>query len=340
MMKNQALVITKPKDIAIRECEMPNADGKVLIEVMYVAVCGSDVKLYAGTYTAPHSYPIVIGHEWLGKVIEAPQGAKVKAGDYCVGDCSVYCGECYYCGFNKNHCEHIEKRGITIDGGAEKYIAVDAMHVNKCIAMDNKKLLTLTEPISVAVNGIVNRVPKEVYGRCRRALVLGCGGIGLASIFTLRKMGVKDITAIDIAKGKVDRVNEFGLDGLRAVCTDAQALSKEASNQYDLIVEATGNAQSLVQTTNLAAPCAHIVCLGHQKEISYDFGTVVKKSLTIHASNGSTGGFMEAMEIIKENEEYISKMITEIVPFEEAPRYFEESILTKDNIKVLIDLTK
>ncbi|MCR5665282.1 MAG: alcohol dehydrogenase catalytic domain-containing protein [Eubacterium sp.] len=339
MKDNKALVITKPKEIAVRDCEMPSTAGKVLIEVCYVAVCGSDVKLYAGTYTAPHSYPIVIGHEWLGKVIQAPMNAKVKSGDYCVGDCSVYCGSCYYCGFNKNHCEHIEKRGITIDGGAARYIAVDPMHVNKCIDASDLKLLTLTEPISVAVNGIVNRVPKEVYKRCRKALVLGCGGIGLASIFTLKEMGVEDITAIDISDAKVERVNAFGIAGLTAICTDAKALAKEKKDGYDLIVEATGNAASLQETTSLAAPCAHIVCLGHQKEMQYDFGTVVKKSLTINASNGSTGGFDKAMEIIQKNERYIKQMITDIVPFEKAPDYFRESIMAKDNIKVLIDLT-
>ena len=374
--KNEALIITKPKKIDLQECPMPEPKkDELLIEVHYVAVCGSDIKLFAGSYTAPHKYPIVIGHEWLGRVIQTCEGTDIKVDDYVVGDCSIFCGECYYCKFNKNHCIHIEKRGITLDGGCARYIAINKKHVTRCIdGLKDPKLLTLTEPMSVAVNGIANRVPRDVLDRTRKALIMGCGGIGLMSLFTLRYLGVKDITMTDIVPEKVQMVNDWGLEGVHALqmmpsemvegkkveeefthgpnygvmvsdhveakkIIPVDADGNEFKDSFDLIVEATGQAEScLGVSVSLAAPCAHLVCLGHQKPLQIDFGSILKKSMTIHASNGSTGGFPQAMEIIRDNEELVAQMVTDIVPLKDAAVYFRRKILKKPNIKVLIDL--
>ena len=341
-MKNKALIITKPKNIDLKECPMPEPKrDELLIEVHYVAVCGSDIKLFAGTYTAPHKYPIVIGHEWLGRVIQTCEGTDIKEDDYVVGDCSIFCGECYYCKFNKNHCIHIEKRGITLDGGCARYIAINKRHVTRCIdGLNDPKLLTLTEPMSVAVNGIANRVPQDVLDRTRKALIMGCGGIGLMSLFTLRCLGVRDITMADIVPEKVRMVNGWGLEGVEALqmMPSEMAEGSECRDSFDLIVEATGQTSCLGASISLAAPCAHLVCIGHQKPLEIDFGSILKKSMTIHASNGSTGGFPQAMEIIRDNEDLVGQMVTDIVPLEEAAAYFRTKILKKPNIKVLIDL--
>ncbi len=341
MKKNYALTIIKPGEMRLLEHEMPvPKDDEVLVEVHYVAVCGSDVKLYAGTYTAPHSYPVVMGHEWLGTVIDKGNDVTLPIGQKVVGDCSLYCGECYYCQVNKNHCVNIEKRGITVDGAAANYIVVKERHVNACPDTENPMLLTLTEPMSVAVNGIVNRVPRDVIKRTRRALVLGCGGIGLMSLFTLLMEGISEIVMVDVLPDKVNRVQGFGLKGVTAKCFDTRDIGEETVGCFDIIVEATGHSESLQKTVEVINPCGHIVCLGHQTNMDFDFGTVVTKSLTIHASNGSTGGFERAMEQIITYAPYVEQMIMDVVPFSEAETLFENKALFASAIKVLIDLSK
>lgn len=334
-MKNPALVIEKPGVIKLEERPLrPPERDELLIEVDYVALCGSDVKLFAGSYTAPHRYPVVVGHEWLGRVSQC--GADVTgfvAGDLVTGDCSVFCGSCQMCAVNKNHCEAIEKSGITVDGKCSRYATVNQRHVYKCPPMDDPLPLVLTEPASVGVTGIVGRVPESVFVRARKAVVLGAGGIGILTLLTLCEYSFEEIVIVDVSQEKLDFVDSFGLETVRT-CADVFTLGED----YDIVVEAAGHPATLQACPRLAAPAGHIVCLGHQKTVEVDFGAIIKKSLTLHASNGSTGGFEKAMEIIQKRRDIDRRLITKIVPLAEAPAYIAGPMKDETNIKVVIDL--
>lgn len=335
MAKNLALVIKEPGVIELEERPMPNpAADEVLVEVHYVALCGSDVKLYHGSYTAPHRYPVVVGHEWVGRVVST--GAIVgdlQPGDVVTGDCSVFCGACPMCEVNKNHCQNIEKSGITVDGKCANYITAKRMHVYQCPAIDDIKPLVLTEPTAVSVNGITCRVPDSALQRARSALVLGGGGIGILATLVLREYPIPRIVVMDVAQDKLDLIQSFGLPGVE-VCNDIAVLTEE----FDLVVEAAGQAATLTKTPQLTAPAGNIVCLGHQKKVELDFGTVIAKSLTVHASNGSTGNFAQAMQIIVKRQAIINQLITTTVPLASAPQYIAGEMSNTRNIKVVIDL--
>lgn len=335
MKENLALVIEKPGKIRLEERPIREpGPGEVLVEVDYVALCGSDVKLYAGSYTAPHRYPVVVGHEWLGRVAKAGPDVSLAPGDLVTGDCSVFCGQCPMCDVNRNHCEKIEKSGITVDGKCSRYVTLNARHVYKCPPMAEAKPLVLTEPMSVSVTGITTRVPGAALQRAKKAAVLGAGGIGLLAALVLCEYPIEEITLVDISPEKLAFAQGFGLPQLR-VANDAASLPADG---FDIVVEAAGAAATLQACPRLAAPAGHIVMLGHQKEVALDFGAVIKKSLTLHASNGSTGGFEKAMDIIAKRNDIVGRLITKTVPLEEAPDYIANRMKDEQNIKVVIDL--
>ena len=62
--------------------EPPDSDGPVLVETLAVGVCGTDVEILSGAYgwAPPGRERLVLGHESLGRVLEAPAGAPVAAG--------------------------------------------------------------------------------------------------------------------------------------------------------------------------------------------------------------------------------------------------------------------
>lgn len=336
MQKSKALVIRKPGDIRIEERFVKGPGrGEVLVAVEYVALCGSDAKLYAGSYTAPHRYPVVVGHEWLGRVRACGEGvAGLAPGDVVTGDCSVFCGGCPMCEANKNHCESIEKSGITVDGKCSELAIVNQRHVYKCPPLQNPKVLVLAEPASVGVTGL-SRVPEKALKRVKKAVVLGAGGIGILAGLALCEYSLQEIAVVDISEEKRRLVESFGIETLHA-CQSAAQLGEN----YDIVVEAAGQAQTLQQCPRLAAPAGHIVCLGHQKTVELDFGAVMKKSLTIHASNGSTGGFEKAMEIIVKRQDVISRLITKTILLDDAPAYIANRMQKETNIKVVIDLRR
>ncbi|MCL6477488.1 MAG: alcohol dehydrogenase catalytic domain-containing protein [Peptococcaceae bacterium] len=341
MTANKGLVIESPGklkliNIPLRELE----DDEVLVRVRYVALCGSDIKLYLGSYSAPHKYPLVIGHEWVGEIeqVGSGVGASWHIGNVVTGDCSIFCNSCSYCTTNKNHCANIEKKGITQDGACCRYIIAKDQHIYNCPKLPDIKPLALAEPLAVAVQGIINRIPEECLKRVRSALIIGCGGIGVMALFSLLEFQIPKITIVDSVKEKLSIVSSLGYSNVNTIETDLSDYNTNLVEGFDLIVEAAGSCSALRRAFELANPCGKIICLGHQKNTELDFGMVIKKSLSIFGSIGSTGGFEKAIQIIKKNHSNISKMITKIVPIDKAGHFFKNELQSSKNIKVLIDL--
>jgi glucose 1-dehydrogenase len=63
------------------------ADGSILVQAVAMGVCGTDAEIVSGAYgEAPEGQDrLILGHESLGRVIDAPQEAAVAAGDLVVG---------------------------------------------------------------------------------------------------------------------------------------------------------------------------------------------------------------------------------------------------------------
>src|SRR5580658_11148725 len=67
--------------------EPPENDGPILVETLAVGICGTDIEILSGAYgwAPPGEQRLVLGHESLGRVVEAPDGAPVAKGDLVVG---------------------------------------------------------------------------------------------------------------------------------------------------------------------------------------------------------------------------------------------------------------
>src|ERR1044072_3573375 len=112
----EAITLVRPKDLAItstHDALPPLDDDEVLVKVERVSLCGSDYRLFNGTYHSLATYSIRFGHEWSGTVVDiGAEVTKFEEGDRVTGDCSRWCGTCSFCQKDKNLCKRIEKYGI------------------------------------------------------------------------------------------------------------------------------------------------------------------------------------------------------------------------------------
>src|SRR3546814_19426419 len=62
-------------------------DGAVLVRTLSVGICGTDADIVAGEYgwAPPGRSRLILGHESIGQVEEAPAGSGLAAGDLVVG---------------------------------------------------------------------------------------------------------------------------------------------------------------------------------------------------------------------------------------------------------------
>jgi glucose 1-dehydrogenase len=63
------------------------SEGDVLVQALALGVCGTDAEILGGSYgeAPPGAERLVLGHESLGRVLEAPEGVGVAGGDLVVG---------------------------------------------------------------------------------------------------------------------------------------------------------------------------------------------------------------------------------------------------------------
>jgi threonine dehydrogenase-like Zn-dependent dehydrogenase len=82
----------KPESVGIDDVSEPQAeDGAILVETLAVRVCGTDIEIMEGHYgwPPPGSNRLILGHESLGRVLEAPPEASLVPGDLVVGICAA-----------------------------------------------------------------------------------------------------------------------------------------------------------------------------------------------------------------------------------------------------------
>ncbi len=126
----KAAVVQKPEVVETCEVETPTpAPREVLVRVAYCGVCGSDVpRVWMGS---AHNYPIVLGHEFSGTVVQA--GADVDdalVGKHIAGVPLVPCHECDDCAAGDfSLCKHYSFIGSRRPGAFAEYVAVPAENV-------------------------------------------------------------------------------------------------------------------------------------------------------------------------------------------------------------------
>jgi L-iditol 2-dehydrogenase len=340
--------ILESKSFAIKEVENPTLkENEVLVKVNFIALCGSDLHLYEGTYGGPKNYPITFGHEWSGEVVTI--GSKVKKfqiGDNVTGDCSKYCGECDNCKIDKNLCLYIEKFGITIDGASAEFIVREERYLYKFEESLDSKLAALTEPISVSANLIarVNKISGSFKNK--KVLVLGLGGIGLGAIFILKNYyNCQTVYATDISVKRKGIAQKMGAE---IVQIDARKREDNYGNLYladgyDVIIETTGSKSVFPTTLELINPHGVIGCLGMLPAVEIPQKLIVLKAITLLGSIGGTGSFETVLDLIKKFPEQVKHIISHILPVVDNESLIEAFHIAEnsdESVKVLLDISK
>lgn len=249
----RALVVSAAGPAVAEVPEPPLRDGALLAATVALGVCGTDREIAARGPAAmpPGRDRIVLGHESLGRVIEAPPGSGFAPGDLIAGlvrrPDPVPCGFC--AAGRPDLCENgrFTERGITgRDGfGAERF----RVEPEYAVRVDPGPAGVLVEPASVAVKAWEQL--DRVAGRpAARALVLGAGPIGLLCALLAARRGLEVHVVDRIGRGpKPERARALGA----AYHTSTDGLG----SGFDRVLECTGHlvAEAIAHTAPSGATC-------------------------------------------------------------------------------------
>lgn len=268
----KALVVEKDGLLSFREVNMPRiGEYEALVKTIACGMCGSDIKILHRTFKGiPESdYPVIIGHEAVGEVIET--GSKVTS--YKVGD-KVLISSCppdkeNYPGLNFAW------------GGMTEYGAV--IDPKMPGAPDPAFAMTVLEDDLDPVDSVMIITFREVLSSIRyfgikpedSIVVFGCGPVGLTFIKFLSMLGIKNIIACDILPEKLEQAGHYGATYL--INSKERDVRKEVRDIFpqgvDYVLDAAGVPSILNQGMGLIRDRGTVLCYGvpEKQEVTIDF---------------------------------------------------------------------
>src|SRR5215467_13924094 len=246
--------------------------GEVLVEPDLVGLCGTDLEIIAGDIDPAYvRYPVVLGHEWTGRVAA---GAEL-GGRRVVVEGFIGCGHCAQCATGEtNLCETYDEIGFTRDGAAASQIAVPAYLAHTVADSVLAEDAVLTEPAAVVYRGLSRA---GVTPGCR-ALVIGDGTIALLTVMLLGLWSPAEIVM-------VGRRSEQA--GLAAAAGAGSFSVSDVPPGYDLVVEAAGAAAAVETALAKVRRGGTVLLLGlppHGQSVAMAADDTVNNDLTILGS--------------------------------------------------------
>src|SRR5271154_1612726 len=329
--------------------EPPTSDGPVLVRALALGVCGTDREIVSGSYgwAPPGQKRLVIGHESLGKVKEAPSDSGFKAGDLVVGIVRrpdpVPCPCCAVGEWDMCRNGRYTERGIKeCNGYGSDFFRIEPeflIKLDPSLAMNG----VLVEPTSIVAKAWDQT---EHIGRRSRAwspktlLVTGAGPVGLLAALIGAQRGL-DVHVLDHHESLQKRTIVHQLGGTFHL----ESLADLKDLKPDILMECTG-APSVVRDALGYTASGGIVCLvgvsapGHDLDV--DIGalnrTLVLDNDTVFGSvNANRKHYEDAVAVLERADKgWLGRLITRRVPVEQWTQSLAQQ---PDDIKVVVDFS-
>ncbi|MEU8234402.1 glucose 1-dehydrogenase [Actinoplanes sp. NPDC048967] len=324
-------------------------DHELLVEGLALGVCGTDREIVAGGYgwAPPGRDRLILGHESLGRVRQAPSGSAFTAGDLVVGVVRrpdpVPCGACAHGEFDMCRNGRYTERGIKqLDGYAAELWTVETDYA---VSLDSRlaDVGMLMEPTTVVAKAWeqIDRIGARAWNEPKTVLVTGAGPIGLLAALLGVQRGL-DVHLLDrVTDGpKVGAVAALGATYHHDPVTDVAGKLRP-----DIVIEATG-AGSVVFDAIANTGTYGITCLTGVstagRTITIDAGAdnrqlVLENDVVVGSVNANLRHYQLAAQALAQADlGWLHQLITRRIPLE---RFADALTARPDDIKVVLTLT-
>ena len=328
--------------------EPPVADGPVLVETLAVGVCGTDIEITSGAYgwPPPGRERLVLGHESLGRVLEAPAGASVAAGDLVVGIVRrpdpVPCGNCAVGEWDFCRNGQYTERGIKQRDGycSERYRIEPDFLIKIDPALG--RCGVLLEPTSVVAKAWeqVDRIGGRAHWAPTTAVITGAGPIGLLAALIGVQRGMEVHVLDQVTSGlKPDLVAALG-------ATYHTGKVEDIGIAPDVVIECTGVSSLVFDAMEHLGPNG-VLCLtgvsSGGRSIDVDAGllnrSLVLSNEAIVGSVNANRRHYEAAAAALANADHgwLERVISRTVPL---ANFADALVRQPDDVKVVIEINK
>jgi len=286
-MKSAAVVNFAPEkgSVEIRDLERPAiGPDDVLLEVASVGVCGSDLHQWTGDHSWPVNYPVVLGHEFGGRIVELGAGVDGwNEGDRVVSETAAIIDP--QNPMSRRGLYNLDPTrkgfGYGVDGAMTRYVRVPSRILHAIPDGLPLEHACLTEPCCVAYNAVVKNARVEPGDRI---VVLGPGTIGILCAAMARLCGAEvAVVGLDSDRHRLEIARQYGCE---TIIGDAKswALQRDGLG-CDGAVDAAGVSATLKTAMELVRPAGWISKVGWGRQpVGFSLDPLVQKNITLQGS--------------------------------------------------------
>jgi len=271
--------------VEIREIVKPEiGEDDVLLEVVNVGVCGSDLHQWTADHSWKVNYPVVLGHEFGGYVAEVGSNVKDwKTGDKVVSETAAVINSTNPLSRQGLYNLDPDRKGFGygVNGAMTKYVKVPERCLHRVPEHLSFEQACLTEPCCVAYNAIVNNSKIKPGDR---VIVLGAGTIGILCAAIAKLCGAE--VAVTGLQTDVHRLNIAKKYNCEIIIGDATEYAKQRDGLgADCVIDAAGTSITLKIAMDLIRPNGHVTKVGWGPQpINFSLDPLVQKNVTLQGS--------------------------------------------------------
>lgn len=313
-------------------------DTDVLIRMILVGICGSDVHYYRVGRISNQvvKYPFVIGHEGVGIVQQVGSEVKqITPGDRIAIDPAIPCWECDQCLSGRFHtCRNLKFLGCPgqTNGCLSDYIVMPEKNCYKIKTGMTMEQAVLSEPLAIGIYS----VKQSCCTKKMKIGILGAGTIGLSVLLAAKTQGVNSIyvtdkidervtVAVSISKGWAGNPDKEDIVEKIKFCEP---------DGLDIIFECCGEQEALDQAILLLKPGGKLVIIGIPviKRVSFSIDDLRRKEISILNVRRQVNCTQAALDAIDSGNINVDFMVTHQFRPEQAKEAFELAADYRDGV--------
>ena len=337
----KAMVLRGPRDLTLAEVERPaRKEGHALVRITHSGLCGTDLKIYQGAI--PAHYPLIMGHEMIGEVVDSGNRADTLPGARVIIDPVVSCGTCFHCRIGQtNLCPSGGLIGRDTNGGFAEYTSVPSSQ----IFLLPDSIDSRTAPLIQVATTCLHAQRLTPFSPGESVAVMGLGVSGQLHVQIAKARGAGTVIGISRSRFKSDLALQLGADITIDFARGAveKVLEATGGRGADVVIESTGLLASLADAIRMVRFGGRIVMFGiiSATEGALPFYQLYFKELTlINARAAKSEDFTGMIDMVDRGAVRLEPLVTHrmhLSELEAAIGLVEDS--ADDRLKIILDHT-
>ena len=345
----KVLLAYAPGELRVVEMDKPKPGPRdILCKVEHCGVCATDVAIMKGILNLGDGndpiYPVRIGHEWSGRVVEVgEQTWRMKIGDGVISDTGYFCGECDMCKRGQyQSCRNGRSLG-TIGhcwpGGFAEYILIPERMAYKVPENVPLEEAALIEPASIGYYGL----ERAGFDPHTNLLILGTGPISLGGMACAKAMGIGKTIVAGRKDAKLEVAKKLGAD-ITVNMTRENLLDvvmrETAGRGMDIVMDSTGAPELLNDAMFMLRGSGSLVIPAFYEQVlnGVKLDRLIVKNCTLIGAAGTPNMADKMLAMMETGRLNLLPMMTDRFPFAEVKEAFGAvTARNESRVKVMVD---